>query len=136
MAHCSTELHEVVHQKVRLGIMAVLHEVHKAEFKVLRDLLGLSDGNLSRHLRVLEEAGLVEIEKGYQARRPRTWAHATRSGEAAFEAELAVLRDLVRQSEDVGSTAVAAGHPKPPPPVRSLLPVRSEGSAGAPAWER
>ncbi|MHB8295767.1 MAG: winged helix-turn-helix domain-containing protein [Acidimicrobiales bacterium] len=136
MAHCSAELRDIVHQKVRLGIMAVLHEVHKAEFKALRDLLDLSDGNLSRHLRILEEAGLVAIEKGYQGRRPRTWARATPRGEAAFEAELAVLRDLVRQAEDLGSTADAAEHPEGPTPVRSLPPVRKVGPAEVPAWER
>jgi DNA-binding HxlR family transcriptional regulator len=54
-------------------------------------------GNLSRHLTVLEEAGLVQVEKGYQGRRPRTWVRITGSGRAALAAEFAALTELVRR---------------------------------------
>ena len=56
-------LDEVVHQRTRLGVLTILAEVKSASFTYLRDELDLSDGNLSRHLRVLEDAGLVSITK-------------------------------------------------------------------------
>ena len=93
--HPVQELDDVVHQRVRLGILAVLREADKVEFGFLRDVLGLTDGNLSRHLQTLEEAGYVEVEKGYQGRRPRTWAVISRAGSQALDRELGVLRALV-----------------------------------------
>lgn len=93
--HPVQELDDVVHQRVRLGILAVLREADKVEFGYLRDLLSLTDGNLSRHLQTLEEAGYVDVEKGYQGRRPRTWVTISRSGSHALDRELRVLRALV-----------------------------------------
>lgn len=93
--HPSLRLDDVVHQRVRLGILAVLEEARRAEFSFVRDALELSDGNLSRHLRTLEEAGLVEVEKGYEGRRPRTWIAATRAGRRALAEELGALRELM-----------------------------------------
>jgi DNA-binding MarR family transcriptional regulator len=95
VTHPALELDDVVHQRVRLGILAVLAEAKRAEFGYLRDALDLSDGNLSRHIQVLEEAGLVTVEKGYEGRRPRTWVSATRRGRAALDAELRSLRELI-----------------------------------------
>jgi DNA-binding MarR family transcriptional regulator len=71
--------------------------VQRAEFGYLREALGLTPGNLSRHLTVLEEAGLVTVEKGYSGRRPRTWVRITRQGRAALAAELAALAELLRR---------------------------------------
>ncbi|MCA1674078.1 MAG: transcriptional regulator [Actinobacteria bacterium] len=85
----------MVHQRVRLGILAVLTEADRADFTYLRDALALTDGNLSRHLTILEQAGLVRIEKVFEGRKPRTWVQATRRGRAALGAELAALRDLL-----------------------------------------
>jgi DNA-binding MarR family transcriptional regulator len=95
VTHPALELDDVVHQRVRLGILAVLAEAKRADFGYLRDALELSDGNLSRHIQVLEEAGLVGVEKGYEGRRPRTWVSATRRGRAALDAELRSLRELI-----------------------------------------
>ena len=95
MTHPALQLDDVVHQRVRLGILAVLAEAKRADFGFLRDALDLSDGNLSRHIQVLEEAGLVSVEKGYEGRRPRTWVSATRRGRTALDAELSSLRDLI-----------------------------------------
>lgn len=94
-AHPALALDETVHQRFRLGIMAVLAETAECSFTALRDLLQLSDGNLSRHLRVLEEAGLVEIRKGYEGRKPCTWLKLTRQGTAALRQEIAALEQLV-----------------------------------------
>lgn len=97
------ELDDVVHQRTRLGVLATLVEVRRADFAALRDGLGLTDGNLSRHLRVLEDAGHVVVEKGYDKRRPRTWVAVTPKGAKSFAREVAVLRALI---EPVGNPVV------------------------------
>lgn len=95
-AHPTNGLDDTVHQRHRLGILTIAAEA-RAEFSYLQDALALTPGNLSRHLSVLEEAGLVQVEKGYQGRRPRTWVRITGSGRAALAAELAALTELVRR---------------------------------------
>ncbi len=94
-AHPSQRLDDVVHQRVRLGILAVLAEADVADFGFLKETLHLTDGNLSRHLQVLEEARFVRITKAFEGKRPRTWVQATKSGRAAFASELAALRELI-----------------------------------------
>jgi len=93
--HPSQRLDDTVHQRVRLGILAVLAEADRADFTYLRDQLGLTDGNLSRHLQVLEDAGYLRLRKSFEGRRPRTWVSATRAGRAALAAEVAALRQLI-----------------------------------------
>jgi len=95
VTHPTSALDDVVHQRVRLGILAVLAEVRRADFTFLRNSLELSDGNLSRHLQVLEAAGYVAITKEFEARRPRTWVQATPTGRRAFHDELAALQALL-----------------------------------------
>jgi DNA-binding MarR family transcriptional regulator len=95
VTHPALRLDDTVHQRVRLGILALLHEAKRADFSYVRDALDLSDGNLSRHIQVLEEAGLVEVEKGFEGRRPRTWLSATNEGRAALAGELRALRELI-----------------------------------------
>ena len=90
-------LDDVVHQRHRLGILTITAEARQAEFGYLREALGLTAGNLSRHISVLEEAGLVQVEKGYKGRRPRTWVRITARGRSALAAELDVLARLVQQ---------------------------------------
>ena len=75
--HPVTGLDDVVHQRVRLGILTIAHEARRVEFGFLRTQLELTAGNLSQHLGVLEAAGLVEVEKGYAGRRARTWITLT-----------------------------------------------------------
>ncbi len=107
--HPTVDLDETVHQRVRLGILAVLSEADRATFTYLRETLDTTDGNLSRHLMVLREAGLVEVDKGYERNRPRTWVRATARGRDTFAAELRTLRSLVarheRASEEPRGTA-------------------------------
>jgi len=95
VTHPTSALDEVVHQRVRLGILAVLAEARRADFTFLRNSLELSDGNLSRHLQVLEAAGYVSIAKEFEGRRPRTWVQATPAGRQAFHDELAALQALL-----------------------------------------
>lgn len=94
-SHPSQRLDDTVHQRVRLGILAVLAEADQADFGFLKDALNLTDGNLSRHVQVLEEAGFVEVRKTFEGRRPRTWISATKAGRTAFAAEVAALRELI-----------------------------------------
>jgi DNA-binding MarR family transcriptional regulator len=97
--HPSNGLDDVVHQRVRLGILAVAHEARRVEFGFLRTTLDLTAGNLGQHLTVLEKADLVRIEKGYEGRRPRTWVTLTPAGETALRAEIAHLKQLIQQVE-------------------------------------
>jgi DNA-binding MarR family transcriptional regulator len=86
-------LDELVHQRARLGILAMLREAAKVDFVRLRDTLGLTDGNLARHLQVLNEAGLVTTKKAQS----RTWVSLTAAGRKAFDKELDLLRALVNR---------------------------------------
>jgi len=97
--HPINGLDEVVHQRVRLGILTVAHQARRAEFGFLRTTLDLTAGNLGQHLAVLENAGLVRIEKGYEGKRPRTWVTLTPAGEKALRDEVAHLKRLIREVE-------------------------------------
>jgi DNA-binding MarR family transcriptional regulator len=94
--HPTSDIDETVHQRHRLGILTITAEAKRAEFGYLQDALGLTAGNLSRHVTVLEQAGLVQVEKGYAGRRPRTWVSITRHGRAALATEMRALTALVR----------------------------------------
>ena len=97
--HPVNGLDDVVHQRVRLGILAVTQQARRVEFGYLRSELALTAGNLSQHLGVLEAAGLITIEKGYDGKRPRTWLQLTKAGKKALHDELAALKLLIRQLE-------------------------------------
>jgi DNA-binding MarR family transcriptional regulator len=96
-AHPTSGLDETVHQRHRLGILTITAEAKSADFGYLRTALDVTPGNLSRHLTVLEEAGLIQVFKGYEGRRPRTWVRTTGEGRAALAAELAALTKLLRR---------------------------------------
>jgi DNA-binding MarR family transcriptional regulator len=96
-SHPALGFDDVVHQRIRLGILAVLAEAAEADFTYLRKILDLTDGNLGRHLEILQGAGLIEINKGYHGRRPRTWATITTDGRRALRRELASMRDLMQR---------------------------------------
>ena len=86
---------EVIHGRVRLGIMAYLAGAGAADFGELKTRLSATDGNLSVHLRKLEESGYVEILKAFAGRRPLTTVAITDSGRTAFAAYLEALRSLL-----------------------------------------
>lgn len=104
-AHPANGLDDVVHQRVRLGILTIAHEARRVEFGYLRSELELTAGNLSQHLTVLETAGLIEVEKGYEGRRARTWIALTDSGQSALAEEIARLRQLIARVERAGGVA-------------------------------
>jgi len=86
---------EVIHGRVRLGIMAFLAGADSAEFSTLKAKLQLTDGNLSVHLRKLEDAGYVEVIKQFVGRKPQTQARITKAGRAAFTRYLQAMSALV-----------------------------------------
>ena len=88
-------LDEVIHGKLRLGLMAYLASVESATFGELKAKTGATDGNLSVHLRKLEEAGYVAIDKRFVGRRPQTSARLTDAGRKAWIAYLDQLESLV-----------------------------------------
>lgn len=106
--HPSTTLTEVVHQRTRLGILSVLAESRRADFNYLKSVLQLTDGNLGRHLEILANEGLIDITKGYENRRPRTWAQITKVGQSALEAQMTAMKELVHQFESRTSSSSAA----------------------------
>jgi len=101
--HPATGLNDVVHQRVRLGILAIAKEARRVEFTYLRTNLDLSAGNLSQHLGVLESAGLISIEKGYAGKRARTWISLTGAGRAALAEEITQLKLLINQIENTNT---------------------------------
>jgi len=97
--HPANALDDVVHQRVRLGILAIAKQAKRVEFGYLRDALDLTAGNLSQHLTVLENAQLIVIEKGHEGRRPRTWITLSASGKKALANEIASLKRLIGELE-------------------------------------
>jgi len=97
--HPVNGLDDVVHQRVRLGILTIAHEARRVEFGYLRTQLQLTAGNLSKHLGVLENADLITVEKGYEGRRGRTWITLTPAGNTALAEEIARLKLLITRVE-------------------------------------
>lgn len=92
-------LDRVMHEKARLGVLTSLMSHPKGlAFGTLRDLCGLTDGNLSRHLQILEDAGLVEILKTFKHSRPLTTCRLTANGRKRFLDYLSVLERVVRDA--------------------------------------
>lgn len=108
-------LERVIHEKARLGLLTSLAAHPKGlAFADLKRLCELTDGNLSRHLQVLAEAGLVDISKGYDHNRPQTICRLTATGRRRFLDYLAVLERVVRDAaEATESGADVAGDPAP-----------------------
>ena len=110
-------LDRVIHEKARLGVLtSLVGQPDGLKFGDLKQLCDLTDGNLSRHLAVLEEAGLVMIEKSFERKRPQTRAHITDAGRDRYLDYLAVLEQVVR---DAASAAERTASRKPKPAARS-----------------
>ena len=108
-------LDRVLHEKARLGIMTSLIAHPKGlAFSDLRQLCGLTDGNLSRHLLVLEEANVVDVVKTFQGKRPLTTCRLTASGRRRFLTYIEVLEQVVRDAAGASrDTASGARRPRP-----------------------
>ena len=93
-------LDRVIHEHARLSILtSLITNPRGLAFNDLKQLCSLTDGNLSRHLRVLEKANLVEIVKGQERNRPLTLCRITASGRNKYLEYLATLEQVVRDAE-------------------------------------
>jgi DNA-binding HxlR family transcriptional regulator len=109
-------LDRVMHEKARLGVLTSLVAHPKGlVFADLKRLCGLTDGNLSRHLQVLQEAGLVDVQKGYDQNRPQTICKITPIGRRRFLNYLTVLEQIVRDAAEASKSD----------PAPSFDPVRA-----------
>jgi DNA-binding MarR family transcriptional regulator len=90
---------DVIHGRLRLGVMAYLSTVNPALFGELRDKTGTTDGNLSVHLKKLEEAGYVSQEKKFAGKKPQTWVHLTDSGRKAWSDWLTRMAAIMKAAE-------------------------------------
>jgi len=86
---------DVIHGRLRLGVMAYLSAVNPASFPELLEKTGTSNGNLSTHLTKLETAGYVRQEKGYKGKRPQTLVHLTDAGRTAWIHYLDAMKKLL-----------------------------------------
>ncbi len=93
------ELNEIIHQTVRLRIMAALvtlEPTDEVDFTYLRDLLEVTDGNLGAHLRKLEEADYIAINKAFVERKPRSFISATSEGRRVFQEHVTALEEILK----------------------------------------
>ena len=89
---------EIIHQQVRLRIMATLNALkdgERIEFTRMKSILEATDGNLGAHLATLEKAGYIAVEKDFVAKKPRTRVGMTRAGRKAFTNHVAYLHDIL-----------------------------------------
>lgn len=106
-------LDRVIHERARLSVLTSLTRYPKGlRFNDLKSLCGLTDGNLSRHMQVLQEAGLVDVAKSFEHNRPQTLCRLTPEGHKRYMEYLAVLEQVVRDAaaavkEGRGTTAGA-----------------------------
>jgi DNA-binding MarR family transcriptional regulator len=92
-------LDRIIHEKGRLGIMSLLAAAPELSFTDLRDSLAMTDGNVTTHIRTLQEAGYVSVAKSYQKNRPLTTCSLTPNGRKAFAAYINLLEKIVQQSK-------------------------------------
>ena len=90
----------IIHAPARLQIAAVLAGVAEAEFSTVREIVGVSDSVLSKHLAQLQEAHYVRLRKAALDGRQRTWLSLTREGKRAFDAHMKALQALAAQARD------------------------------------
>ncbi|MEI8289259.1 MAG: transcriptional regulator [Verrucomicrobiota bacterium] len=93
------QLNRVIHEKGRLAIMSALAAAPELTFTELRDLLDMTDGNLTTHIRTLQQEGFVSVAKSYQNNRPLTSCALTPAGRKAFAQYIHLLDQIVRQSK-------------------------------------
>lgn len=93
------KIDDVIHAKARLGIMSLLMSYENCDFSFLKKKLGLSDGNLGTHLKKLEEAAYIKMEKTFVNQKPKTICQPTDIGEQAYREYLVALENLLYNRE-------------------------------------
>ena len=92
------QLDRVIHEKGRLAIMSMLAASPELSFTEMRDALSMTDGNLTTHIRTLQEAGYVSVTKSFHNNRPLTTCSLTASGKKAFSNYINLLEQIIRQN--------------------------------------
>jgi DNA-binding MarR family transcriptional regulator len=93
------QLDRIIHEKGRLAIMSMLAASTELSFTDLREALQMTDGNLTTHIRTLQEAGYVSITKSFQNKRPLTTCSLTAAGRNAFANYINLLERIIRQNK-------------------------------------
>ena len=93
------QLDRVIHEKGRLAIMSMLAASTELSFTEMRDALNMTDGNLTTHIRTLQEAGYVSITKSFQNNRPLTTCSLTTAGRKAFTSYINLLEKIIQQNK-------------------------------------
>lgn len=102
-------LDRVIHERARLSVLtSLLTNAKGLTFNDLKELCALTDGNLSRHLRVLEQAKMVELVKGHERNRPQTVCRITASGRKSYLEYLTTLEQVIRDAASGKRTEAAA----------------------------
>lgn len=92
-------LDRVIHEKGRLAIMSLLAATEQLAFTEMRDILNMTDGNISVHIRTLQEAGYVAVTKSYRERKSHTTYNLTAAGRKSFTQYIDLLEKIVQQSK-------------------------------------
>ena len=92
------QLDRVIHEKGRLAIMSALAATPELAFTELRDTLGMTDGNLTTHIRILQQEGFISVAKSYQNNRSLTTCSLTKAGRKAFAGYIDLLEKIVSQN--------------------------------------
>jgi DNA-binding MarR family transcriptional regulator len=92
------QLDRVIHEKGRLAIMSLLAAAPQLSFTEMRDTLGMTDGNITAHVRTLHEAGYIAVTKAFQGGRPLTTYTITPAGQKAFASYINLLEQIVQQT--------------------------------------
>lgn len=92
------QLDRLIHEKGRLAIMSMLAATPDLSFTELRNSLGMTDGNLTTHIRTLQEAGYLAVSKSYEKGRPLTTCALTAAGRKAFAAYIDLLEQILKQA--------------------------------------
>jgi len=98
-AEAFLQLDRVIHEKGRLAIMSMLAASPELSFTEMRDTLKMTDGNLTTHIRTLQEAGYVSITKSFQNNRPLTTCSLTAAGKKAFASYINLLEQIIQQTK-------------------------------------
>lgn len=93
------QLDRVIHEKGRLAIMSMLAATPELSFTELRDALGMTDGNLTTHIRTLQQEGYIAVAKSYQNNRPLTTCSLTAAGRKAFSQYVDLLEQILQQTK-------------------------------------
>ena len=99
MKYLLTNFDKAFENKVRLGVMSALMVNESLDFNRLKELLGVTDGNLASHLKALEKVNYIDVQKQFVGRKPNTRYSATKAGKKAFDDHLTALEALLKEQK-------------------------------------